>query len=250
MIQLWRSVIVSLAFVLILRVINAAEPQTPIAKAEQTYRTNRVRFQNDHANVQAAWQFARACFDLAEFAANDEQREGIAKQGIDAARRSLAHRPESVEAHFYLALNLGQLARTKRLGALKIVHEMEREFKTAIQLDEQFDHAAPRRSLGLLYRDAPGWPTSIGSRSKARRELERAVELSPNYPENRLCLAESYAEWGEKRALQAEVQALAELLPKARKSLSGEDWAEDWRDWDTRWEKLRQSAEKSSKRVP
>ena len=65
-------------------------------------------------------------------------------------------------------MNLGQLARTELLGALKLVKEMEREFKTAADLDKQFDYAGPERCLGLLYRDAPGWPASIGSRRKAR----------------------------------------------------------------------------------
>ena len=31
------------------------------------------------------------------------------------------------------------------------------EFKTAADLDNNFDYAGPERSLGLLYRDAPAW---------------------------------------------------------------------------------------------
>ncbi len=76
-----------------------------------------------------------------------------------------------------------------------MVREMEREFKTADDLDEHFDYAGPERCLGLLYRDAPGWPISIGSRHKAREWLEQAVKLAPDYPENQLNLVESYWQW-------------------------------------------------------
>jgi hypothetical protein len=67
------------------------------------------------------------------------------------------------------------------------------------------------RNLGLLYRDAPGWPFSIGSKRKAREWLERAAALAPDYPENQLNLAESHcagmkpdeAEKGELKKLDA-----------------------------------------------
>ncbi len=104
-----------------------------------------------------------------------------------AASRSRAN-PNSAPAHYYLAMNLGQLARTEFLGALKLVREMEREFKTAAELDAQFDFAGPERSLGLLYRDAPGWPVSIGSKRKARelsgtgRKTRARLSRKPSEP--------------------------------------------------------------------
>ena len=88
-------------------------------------------------------------------------------------------------------MNQGQLARTKLLGAIHLVDEMEVSFKTALALDPTYDFAGPDRCLGLLYRDAPGWPTSIGSRMKARRHLQAAADLRPNHLENRLALLES-----------------------------------------------------------
>ena len=49
------------------------------------------------------------------------QREEIATEGIDACRQLIAANTNSVPGHYYLAMNLGQLAQTKSLGALKIV---------------------------------------------------------------------------------------------------------------------------------
>ncbi len=135
-------------------------------------------------------------------------------------------------------MNLGQLARTKTLGALRLVDEMETEFQTARDLDEKFDYAGPDRNLGLLYAEAPGWPTSIGNRSKARHHLQRAVLLEPDYPENRLNLLEAYLKWGEKIGAQREFTATSELLPKAKKEFAGAQWEVSWLDWATRWKKL------------
>src|SRR5205814_413219 len=95
-----------------------------VQRAEQKYQEARKRFQNNTNDAEAAWQFGRACFDRAEFARNDEQREEIAKQGIAACRSLVGRDPKSAPGHYYLAMNLGQLARTKTLGALRIVEEM------------------------------------------------------------------------------------------------------------------------------
>ena len=86
----------------------------------------------------------------------------------------------------------GQLARAEApsLAAYRLVRQMEREFKTAADLDKSFDYAGPERTLGLLYRDAPGWPVSIGSRRTAREYLELAAKLAPDYPGNHLNLVE------------------------------------------------------------
>jgi hypothetical protein len=110
---------------------------------------------------------------------------------------------------------------------------MEREFKTARELDEQFDHAGPDRNLGMLYRDAPVL-TSVGSRTKARQHLQRAVELAPDYPENRLSLLEAYLKYGEKGNAQTQMAALDKLWPDARKSFTGPEWTASWLDWEQR----------------
>ena len=211
-------------------------------RAEQHYQEARKKFQTSTKDAEAAWQFGRACFDWAEFAKNDQQREAIAVEGIAACRHLLARDSKSAPGHFYLAMNLGQLARTKTLGAIRIVDEMEREFKAARDVDAKFDWAGADRCLGLLYFEAPGWPASIGSKSNARQHLQRAVQLAPGYPENHLCLLEAYLKWGDKRSLVRGVKITEELLPKARKEFAGEAWVQSWVDWDKRWKRIQEKA--------
>ncbi|MDB6022094.1 MAG: hypothetical protein JWQ04_1951, partial [Pedosphaera sp.] len=133
--------------------------------AEKVFNAAKTRFESQPNDPEAAWQFGRACYDWADFATSNTQREDIAKQGIAACRALIERDPNSVPGHYYLSLNLGQLAQTRNLGALKIVGQMEAEFRIALGLDPKLDYAGSDRGLGLLYLETPGWPVSIGSKS-------------------------------------------------------------------------------------
>ena len=218
-------------------IIFAGESRNTIfaGRAGAEYHRAQTQFQSNTNDPAAAWQFARACYDFNDFATNNAGRATLANQGIAACRQLLACESNSVPGHYYLAIELGQLADTRRnLAAFKMVREMEREFKTAGDLDEHFDYAGPARCLGLLYRDAPGWPFSIGSRRKAREGLEQAAKLAPDYPENHLNLAESFLQWHESDNAKSELKALDALWPEAQTNLAGEAWEQSWDDWSTR----------------
>jgi hypothetical protein len=225
-----------------------APADTPAAEAEsatyarRNYQEAQARYRGAPGEATAAWQFGRACFEVAEFAANRSQRAALAEEGIAACRLAIARASNSAPAHYYLGLNLGQLARTKGLGALKLVDQMERAFARARDLDERLDYAGADRHLGVLYRDAPAIG-SVGSRTRARARLKRAVEIAPQYPENRLNLIEAYVKWGERADAARELQALAAGWPTARTNFVGAAWSASWADWEQRLQKLRKKIE-------
>lgn len=220
-----------------------------VARAEAEFLWTRARFQADTNSDAAAWEFARACFHFADLTTNKAQAGLVAEQGIGVCRQLIARQPDSAPGHYYLGLNLGQLADTRRnFSALKMVREMEREFLRACELDERFDYAGPDRTLGMLYLQAPVIG-SIGSRSKARQRLKRAVELAPEYPGNRLNLGEAYLKWGEFNAALHEINALEESWPEAREKLSGENWAASWWEWERRLKTAKKRIENASKTI-
>jgi tetratricopeptide (TPR) repeat protein len=227
---------------LLARAVCAADPppspSTPATRAEDAYRAARARSQSQPTNVVAAWQFGAACFDQCEFSRNDTDRARFANEGADACRRALALDPNLAPAHYYLGMDLAQLARTKLIGALGLLGDVEKEWTAAIKLDENFDYAGPDRNLGLLYRDAPGWPLSLGSRDKARTHLLRAVSLHPEYPENHLNLIEAYLQWNNRSDTLPAAKALAGILPEAKKKFTGPAWESSWDDWDARWKAI------------
>ena len=212
------------------------------AYAKQNFQAEQARYRSAPGEAAAAWNFARACFDLAGVATNKTERASLAEQGIAAAQQALARESNSAPAYYYLGMNLGQLAKTRGLSALRLVNQMQRAFIRAHDLEEQIDWAGPDRNLGLLYRDAPAI-ASVGSRSQAREHLKRAVELAPRYPDNRLNLIETYLNWGETNSAQRELTALAAVWPSARTNFVGEAWAASWADWESRLKKLKKRIE-------
>jgi tetratricopeptide (TPR) repeat protein len=228
-------------FILAAGIALAGEEPAKIsaAFAKNEFESAQIRFQSDTNNPSNALQFARAAFDFAEFATNNTQRAALANLGIAACRPVVARQPQLAAGHYYLAMNLGQLARTETLGALSLVKEMEPQFATAGELDARLDHAGPKRNLGLLYRDAPGWPLSIGDLTKARTLLRQSVRLAPDYPENYLHLIESYLKWNDLDGAKRQLRALDAIWPAARSTLTGDKWAQSWDNWSTRREAAR-----------
>jgi hypothetical protein len=213
------------------------------ARAGRAFLQTQIEYEST-TNDAAAWHFARVCFDFADFATNDTERAAIARQGMAACRQLLARETNSAPGHYYLAMNYGQLARAEApsLAAYRLVKQMEREFKTTVDLDKSFDFAGPERCLGLLYRDAPGWPFSIGSKRKAREWLEQAAKLAPAYPENHLNLAESFLEWHDNDDAKSELKTLDALWAGAKTNFTGAAWEPSWDDWSARRDAARKKA--------
>jgi hypothetical protein len=205
-------------------------------RAAQEFSRAQLAFAARPAPATNAWQLGRASYDWSEFATNAEQRAAIAQVGIAACRHLLARDAKSAPAHYYLAMDYGALAEAEApsMAAYKLIREIEHEFSQAAELDERLDFAGPVRCLGLLYRDAPGWPVSIGSKHKAREYLERAALLAPDCPENHLNLVESHIRWRQAPEAQAAWRKLAALWPAARTNLSGTAWEPSWADWTAR----------------
>ena len=225
---------------------SSAEAHNFRERARLAYSNAKNAWQTNRTGTASAATYGRTAFDWADFAASSSQRAEIAEGAIAACRGAIESNPTDAPAIYYLAMNLGQLARTKSLGALKIVREMEDLFERARALNERYDEAGPHRNLGLLYLETPGRPTSIGSRPKARQNLKRAIELSPKFPENRLCLIEAYAKWRDWQSVATELDPLDANWPEAQSRWTGPDWERSWVDWESRRNALRQKFAHSS----
>ena len=226
---------------------RAADTNTTEAYQENEYQQLHKEFLTTTNSAEVAWRFGRACFDMSTMQKEPADEAKYAEQGIAACRAALVLFPSSAPAHYYLGMDMGQLADTKRnLSALRMVKDMEREFLAARALDKQFDYAGPDRNLGLLYRDAPVL-ASIGSRSKARQHLEEAVQIAPGFPENQLNLIEVYLKWDYKTEAQRQFGELEKMWPQAQKDFTGVQWKSSWVDWDKRLDAVKKKLEKNPK---
>src|SRR5271165_6847288 len=91
-------------------------PEEFRANAQTQFQQAQASYSKNPSDPQLAWQFGRACFDLAEYSTNRAERAEIAQQGLAACRQGLIRASNSAAPHYYLGMNLGQLARTKTLG--------------------------------------------------------------------------------------------------------------------------------------
>lgn len=220
------------------------EPTLPVTNSNYStyylkqFESARQSYYSGSNDVNIIINFGKSAFEWAEFATNKTQRAQIASEGISACKRGVELAPSNGAVHYWLAMNLAQLARTKGWSALKIVKEMETEYLTAITLQPEIDYAGPHRLLGLLYRDAPGWPLSIGNKQKAKFHLETAVKLCPDFPDNQLFLIETYLMWGDKKSAQKQFEIAKKIMEDAKKKYVGEQWLASHADWDARWQKI------------
>ena len=219
-----------------------------VSHLAKNFETLHERFPKETSNAELAWEFGRACFDMSSLQKDTSREADFAEQGIVACRRSLTL-SNSIQAHYYLGMNIGQLADTKHnLAGLHMVKEMEKEFLASELLDEHFDYGGPDRNLGLLYRETPVI-VSIGSRSKARQHLEKAVELAPDFPENHLNLIESYLKWDYRTEALRQLQDLEKIWPAAQNKYTGEQWVLSWVDWNKRLSGVKKKLEAGEKTI-
>ena len=138
---------------------------------------------------EVSWRLARACSEMAEQLPANAQKLQHAERGVTAAEEAVALAPGRVEGHYYLGLDLAQVAETS--SDMKMVESILTVAKAAVDIDPGYADAGPLRFLGKLYITAPPWPSSVGSPAKGVEALERAVELAP-VAINRLFLGEAY----------------------------------------------------------
>lgn len=220
-------------------------PTNVMAFAQSNLLAARSTLAAESTNSVAAVGLARACFAWGKMLKDPTAKEKTYTEGVAAARRATALDSNSAPAHYYLGMNIGRVADLKRnLAAFGMVKEVEREFTRAVQLDASYSQAGPHRNLGLLYAHAPGWPVSVGNKKLARQHLEQAVKLAPDFPENRLNLAEAYREWKESKLFEAELAALDRIWDIAKTKFVGPEWDLDWIEWQQRREQLKASRPK------
>lgn len=145
---------------------------------------------------------------LDRLAASVGGREALDELAPAARAARLARVPEAAAIHFWAAVHwglwgdaFGRLAAARQGVAGKIRDYAE----TALALDETYETGGPHRVLGRLHALAPRIPFFTGwiDRDRAIAELERALELAPTDPLNRLYLAEALLEHAPERSAEA-----------------------------------------------
>jgi hypothetical protein len=149
-------------------------------------------YAGDYATL---WQAARVAAWLGEY--GRDNREQHVKDGIVYANTALKVNPEGTEARFYHGVLAGLLGDLDNSYGMDAVKHIESRMTGLIDEQAEIAHGGPQRVYGVLLLRAPGPPTSIGSLRNARKQLEAAVEIAPDWPENQLYMAEWEFAWAD-----------------------------------------------------
>jgi tetratricopeptide (TPR) repeat protein len=142
-------------------------------------------------------RLSRLAFMSGELSGREETRQFFTK-GKYYAEILTRERPDLVEGHYWLALNLCGLAEnSSTLEALGLLPRILQELDQAVKIDPAYDQGGPHRVLGRIFFQAPGWPFSVGDLDKSLRHLEAAVRFEPKNSTNQLFLGEAYLKTGD-----------------------------------------------------
>lgn len=181
-------------------------------------------------DYEACWKGARAAAWIAGRAPGDDVRKQFAMEGIQLGNSAVAERPDGPEGRYYRALAMGELADVDHSYGIDAVKRMEEDCLAVIAADARFEHAAGHRFVGILYLECPGPPTSIGSLRKARKHLDAALDIAPDWPPNRFWRGKLAREEGDLDRARREFQAVLDAPTPPGYSTEAEEWRQDARE--------------------
>ncbi|HEY2955514.1 MAG TPA: tetratricopeptide repeat protein [Candidatus Eisenbacteria bacterium] len=173
----------------------------------------------------ALCRITRAESELGEDATGDEQRRLVASS-VAHAREAVSLAPDSALGHLWLAATLGRKALKEGPRArLALSRDVKSEIDRAIAIDPGIGRAYHVRalwnrkvaSLNAVERLAAnavlGGVPKGASMENAVRDLERAVELEPNYLNHHLELGRTYLQLKRREDARREFERVLALPP-------------------------------------
>jgi hypothetical protein len=155
----------------------------------------------------AAWRLGRAQFFLGQEVEATIKKRTHHEEGTIACAGAVKMRPDAVEGHFWLGVNLALMAELENpLLALRHVLQAKRALRRAIQIDPAYHGAGPVRVLGRLQHKLPR--VLGGSYKRARVNFERAMQLVPENTITRVYFAELLMALSELSSAREQLEAI------------------------------------------
>ena len=149
-------------------------------------------------------------------------RERLAVAAVETARSC---GPEPA-CDYWLAVALGLQARERPSTASDGVARMLELLASAEASDPALEHGGPARVTALVLVRAPGWPLGPGDADAGLAAARRAVGVDPDYPPNRLALAEALLKHGERDAAAEQARA-ADDVARRSSDPDAADWSRE-----------------------
>jgi len=149
-------------------------------------------------NPDFLWRKARLYYWYGDYVAQERnyKLENF-DRGLELVERAAELDDTNPDIFYWKASLTGMRGQTRGvLQSLFMVSPMKEALEKTIELDPEY--ASAYYVLGILYREVPGWPLSIGDDAKSVEYLEKALSFEPDNLEWKLELALSLLEKGER----------------------------------------------------
>ena len=161
----------------------------------------------------------------ADHADNDKQLVHLAMQASSDSDACLKIAPHSAACLYSSAIALGLQAKAYPMHVdTGMLNDILTALNSAESTDPKYDHGGPARVAALLYLRAPGWPLGPGDEKTGLRAAQRAFAVEPDYPPNRLTLAEAMVKTGDYRGARDNYLKARELAQAMPAGQDRDDW--------------------------
>jgi tetratricopeptide (TPR) repeat protein len=144
------------------------------------------------ADYDLLWRTARSYYYAGE-GAPPQERLIYFERGIAVGKRAVAQNPQGVEGHFWLAASYGGFCREKGgITAFRNVKNVRTGMEMVLRLNDSYEEGSAYTALGEIDRQLP--QLFGGNRKRGIATLEQGLKISPDNPEIKFALAESYLE--------------------------------------------------------
>lgn len=148
----------------------------------------------------------------------DRQKE-IYGRGRTLGEKMMEKFPQSVPIKFWYGANIGRWA--KVYGFVKaatngIAQKLRRVCKDIIDLDPQYQGGGGYRILAQVHFYSPSIPLLMGwpSDEKALKLIEKALDIAPDHPTNRMLYAEILLEFDRNKEAKQQLQYILDMEPR------------------------------------
>ena len=118
---------------------------------------------------------------VANYELQSDEQEQAFEQLIEKASNAVAMEPNNAELLIWKAIIESTYAgKSSGFSALGLVKSARADLEAAMEIDPMALNGSAYTSLGALYYQVPSWPIAFGSSKKARKLLEKAIEVNPD----------------------------------------------------------------------
>ena len=169
------------------------------------------------------WRLGRVYFKLGETFTSESKKIYFFSLCMAQTKKTIEINSQSANGYFFNGLCSGTLGQTQGIwSSLGIIGPFKKDMETAINLDPSIEEGGPHRALGNLYLKLPY--VLGGDLERSITHFQKAIQLSSEFGENYLGLAEAYIENGDFILAKGILHTLLNMKLSSQKEESVLEW--------------------------